>query len=344
MVINKFGCSKYSIKLIRGYKMDPITHAVIGVTVSKIAGSNVELSNAAQMGIIVGSVFPDVDILLQKWGDYVYLKNHRGATHSIVGLLTSAVVITAALAGIYKDSHIISIFLWTLLGLGSHSFFDLFNAYGAKLLWPFSNKKFTWNLLIVFDPVFLLILLGFIFSSGSYRYEFMGLFGAYLAALALLRYLAKHKLEKRFDCSCERISILPSISGLFKWHFVLETDELNIVGQKKFFNKEYEIIKTLPKVENPDIDRAAISPVGKFFNEFTPLSHITHEKVGELSRYTFTDMRYYVKNNFLHHAVLEMDDNDNIINASFNPYSMKRRALIPLNEHAAVTATKEISM
>ena len=48
-----------------------------------------------------------------------------------------------------------------------------------------------------------------------------------------------------------------------------------------------------------------------------------------ITRYVFIDMRYYMRDKFLHHAILEMDENGQIITSSFNPYSIKRVSIIP---------------
>jgi inner membrane protein len=70
------------------------------------------------------------------------------------------------------------------------------------------------------------------------------------------------------------------------------------------------------------------SPVGQFFSEFTPHYNIAEEMVDGNKRYVFTDLRYYMKNNFLHHAVLELDEKGMIVRQTFNPYSMNRNCVI----------------
>jgi hypothetical protein len=39
-------------------------------------------------------------------------------------------------------------------------------------------------------------------------------------------------------------------------------------------------------------------------------------------------MRYYLRNNFLHHGVLEIDENNLVIRQTFNAYSMNRSRMI----------------
>lgn len=120
------------------------------------------------------------------------------------------------------------------------------------------------------------------------------------------------------------INILPSMTGLLRWHFIIQKDDCNLIGEKYVFRPGVRIIRKLDKICEPDLNKAVLSPVGEFFSEFTPLYHVICEKLEGITRYIFIDMRYYIRNNFLHHAVVEMDEKDSIIKASFNPYSINR--------------------
>lgn len=304
--------------------MDPVTHAVIGAAMAKITGNTMSITDPATVAIVIGAVFPDSDILMQKWGDYAYLKNHRGASHSIFGLAASALLISAVLCGIYHEANIFSLFLWAFLGCFSHTFFDVFNSYGAKLLWPFTNRKFSLSLMLVFDPIFLGTLVGYVASQDNKQYIFLAAFAIHMVSRALMRLYVVIQLRNRFKDICDRISILPSMSGLFRWSFILENDACNIVGERNILRRSVKIIRKLYKLEEENLEKVLVSPVGQFFKEFTPLFHIAAEKADGVTRYIFIDMRYYLRNNFLHHAILELDENDSIIKASFNPYSIKR--------------------
>jgi inner membrane protein len=312
--------------------MDPVTHAVIGMTIAKAAGNGIDPSNPASMGIIIGSVFPDIDILFQKWGDYVYLKNHRGASHSVPGLVASAAFIAAVLGVFYPGSSVFSIFLWSLLGCFSHTLIDVFNSYGAKLLWPLCERKFSLSLLIIFDPVMICTLLGYIFTSGSLQYLFIAMFACYLLSRVIMRLAVKRGLVKWFGENYKKISLLPSMTGLFRWHFVLEDDNCSIIGEKNILRNSVKVIRKLEKLGNAALDNALRSPVGRFFKEFTPLFHIAYEQAGSITRFVFIDLRYYIRNNFLHHAVLEIDESDGSVRQTFNPYSMNRANTISAKE------------
>ncbi len=311
--------------------MDPITHAVIGMSVSKMAGQGMDFSNPAYVGVVIGSVFPDIDILLQKWGDYTYLKNHRGTTHSLVGMAVSSILISAALTVLYPGGKFLGILLWTFIGCLSHVGIDLFNTYGAKLFWPILNKRITFNLFTVFDPIFFCTLAGYCFTTGMYQNIFLTFFLSYFTIRILMRVFVVMQLKKKFKDNVGKISILPSLRGLFRWHFVFESSHSNIIGEKRVFRKGVEIINNYKKLHDSKAQKALLTPVGRFFKEFSPLFHIQREKNGEVDRYVFIDMRYYMRNKFMHHGILEFDKNGCVVTSSFNPYNMERVSHIPEN-------------
>lgn len=308
--------------------MDPVTHTVIGMAVAKVSGHPVALNDPATMCIIAGSVIPDADILLQKWGDYVYLKNHRGVSHSIPGLVVSSMLIAGVMSLFYQNSSIWSMFLWALVGCLSHAFFDIFNSYGAKVLWPVFDRKYTLGLLIIFDPVFMGLLGGFLFTEGTWKYVFIAAFVLYLVSRAVTRAAIAKELQSRYGDEFDRISILPSMTGLFRWHFILEGSEYNIIGEKNVLRNTIRIVKRLHKQDDAADEKVLYSPVGRFFSEFTPFFHVKCEKNGDITKYVFIDMRYYIRNDFLHHAVLEVDRNQSVVRQTFHPYSKQRSCMI----------------
>lgn len=310
--------------------MDPVTHGIIGLAVSKLAGNEVSLSDASTLCLVVGSVFPDIDIVFQRWGDYAYLKNHRGMTHSLVGLCVSSILIGCTASLIFSGVNFLGLILWALLGGLSHTFFDLFNSYGAKLLWPMVNKKYSIDLMNPVDPLFTVPLAGWVFMSGDIRNICMYLFILYPTVRFILRLAASRQIRKVFGETSNKIRLLPSMTGLFRWHFVLEKDNCNIVGEKAMFRRKIKIIQKLNKMQDEILEKVHFTHVGKMFLEFTPICHVISEKIGSITRYVLIDMRYYTGNDFLHHAVLEVDENDLIVSSSFNAYSINRVSNIPV--------------
>ncbi|OQA14529.1 MAG: inner membrane protein [bacterium ADurb.Bin363] len=313
--------------------MDPITHGIIGAAVARLTGNNITISDAATVSIVVGSIFPDIDIVFQKWGDYVYLKNHRGLTHSIMGIIISSIFLAISLGFFFRGTAIYELFMWSFAGGLSHSAFDLLNSYGAKLLWPFCNKKFSLGILNTFDPLLLLTLTSYIVSRPDFRTASLIVFISYIVLRILMKWFVSNEIHKNYTTEGSKLSLLPSLTSLFRWHFVLEEPDRSVVGEKNILKSNIKIFKVFDKIEDEVLKKVSFSYVGRFFSEFTPVFHVMSESIDDVTRYVFIDMRYYIRNGFLHHAVLEIDKDDNVVNASFNPYSINRISPIPNTDY-----------
>lgn len=140
--------------------MDSGTHLVMGLglgglaTIDPVVSSDPTLFAAVMAGTILGSQAPDADSLLRLKGNAAYIKNHRGASHSLPAIAIWTVLITFVLQAIYRGSlpwlHLMA---WVLLAVVVHVVTDLFNAYGTQAMRPFSEKWISWNIIHLFDPV-----------------------------------------------------------------------------------------------------------------------------------------------------------------------------------------------
>ena len=72
--------------------MDPFTHTLVGLTAAKTGLER--LSPLATTVCVLAANSPDSDLVVglttDRWG---YLHHHRGITHSIVGVITLAVIV-----------------------------------------------------------------------------------------------------------------------------------------------------------------------------------------------------------------------------------------------------------
>ena len=242
--------------------MDPITHAVAGAAISKVMGLQLDFTDPLISAVIVGSVFPDIDILLQKWGHYVYLKNHRGITHSIIGILFSAVIITALISLIYKDYYYFKILTGVIIGLLSHISLDLLNTYGAKFLWPFYKKKISVSLSSSFDPILLSLMICFVILRNNSEILVVSLLISYVLLRILMRFFLYNQLEKLIEKG--KIRIYPSLTNLFKWHFVLDDRKNIYVGQKNYITGDLCIRRKFKKHDENKMEFVLNSRVGNF--------------------------------------------------------------------------------
>ncbi|MDR6554084.1 metal-dependent hydrolase [Paenibacillus qinlingensis] len=143
--------------------MDTGTHLVIGLGLAGLSQIDPSISadsaatTAVFIGTVVGSQIPDIDGLLRFKGNAVYIRNHRGRSHSLPALPLWTLLITGALAPFFHGISFLHLAMWIGIAVCVHVFTDCFNTYGTQALRPFSEKWVSWNIIHIFDP--------FIFTS-----------------------------------------------------------------------------------------------------------------------------------------------------------------------------------
>src|SRR5579863_1785672 len=142
--------------------MEPVTHALASIALGR-TGLN-KITRAATPMLLVSGLIADVDWITRLGGAGAFLRGHRTATHSLAG--TAAIIGAVAAAswffgrkypkfavGVFRALTICTI------GAGAHLLLDMLNGYGMKLLWPFSQKWFAWDLAGPVDSWILFFLL-----------------------------------------------------------------------------------------------------------------------------------------------------------------------------------------
>lgn len=81
---------------------------------------------------------------------------HRGLTHSILFGVAATLFLSWLVKNVIHKTHLSYKTVLLLFGVNifTHLFIDTFNAYGVGLAMPFSNHRFTFNVLFVADPFF----------------------------------------------------------------------------------------------------------------------------------------------------------------------------------------------
>jgi inner membrane protein len=304
--------------------MDPITHALAGTVVASFSGNSLSLSDPIYLGSILGSVAPDLDIIFQLKGDMSYLKHHRGVSHSIPGLLLFSLFISGILFFLFPGTAFSKTLFWTFAGAFSHSFLDVLNSYGVKLLWPLYNKKVSVGILTIFDPLLLFFILASV-VAGLFSY-----FALFITVSCLLLYLmfryfmrleAKKVLKKKYKNCIERIIVIPSMFSIWSWHYLIESKKNFTVGEIQFLSWKDNIKKCLKKQNHPAIKSALKSKLGLLFKDFTPIFHVFCSKNKSGLEVEFVDLRYLLKNEFMHSATCLFNNNNQLVKGLFHPYS-----------------------
>ncbi|MDF2547008.1 MAG: metal-dependent hydrolase [Anaerosolibacter sp.] len=313
--------------------MDPVTHGVIGLAISAFSGNPVALSNPVSLGCAIGAMAPDIDIIGKMWGDFVYLKHHRGITHSIPVLVGLAAIITGGLSFFYADFSSLQVFFWTFVGCLSHTLFDILNSYGAKLLMPFTKKKSKIGILMLYDPVITVLAFLLIFNKQNTPWFLLLVSSIFILYLGS-RWLIKQQLMKFIEIyyshgyKVVNVEMLPALLAFYKWDFIVNTNSHNIVGQINMMTKKITERKKFKRPDQETIELFEETNIGKYFKDFSTNYHILRANEGDQIVLKSIDLRYFLKNNFMHHATVIYDRERNIRHSFFHPYKIQRRILV----------------
>lgn len=314
--------------------MDPLTHGIIGLGISALSGEPVGL-NPITIGSVLGAMSPDIDIVIKYWGDYKYLKHHRGPTHSIISLIGMSLVITTALFLIFNDYNFFRILLWTFLGSLSHTFFDGLNSYGVRPFMPFTTRKYLANVLMLYDPFLTILSLVLVFLPATRSLKLIIAVSS-VAIYILLRLIARDRVYRfllrkySLNVLTDKVHVLPDLVNFFKWDFIIKAQEYKVVGKINFLNNKFNVIKHLEHTNHKLIPEANATELGLYFNEFT--SSIVHTEVTEEDDKTvfrLIDLRYFLNDEFMHHATIEFDkEEEKPIKSVFHPYKLEKEILV----------------
>jgi len=302
--------------------MDPFTHGIIGLGIGALSGQPLSPYNPVYGAAVLGAVSPDLDIVTMLSGDLAFLRNHRGISHSLVGLL----LLSIGIAGIFFldfGGNPLIYFLWAFAGAISHSLLDSLNSYGTQLWWPFSKKRCYGNLLMFFDPFLIFLFLPVFFTYRTPQkaaFLALGLMVLYLFLRLLLRINVERYIRKKFNLSRgnTRLAVLPALNGLITWDFFIEAPREIILGTLNSFGLGIRKKLSLKKKEStPLIIKAMKTIPGKFFSQFTFFYHINCWKEKNKHYVKLTDLRFQNKTDFFYKLTMIFNEQFHLEDAYF---------------------------
>jgi membrane-bound metal-dependent hydrolase YbcI (DUF457 family) len=139
--------------------MDPLTHYLTGYLI----GHHGNTGDAGIRTVTLCALLPDIDAIVVLGGWDALCGLHRTATHSLLGALIIAVIITTGFSSWTGKNKALHILPWCMVGTLSHLFLDMFSyntslltifgvaaaqskpAYleGVQLFWPLSEARFS---------------------------------------------------------------------------------------------------------------------------------------------------------------------------------------------------------
>lgn len=158
--------------------MENLTHTLVGLAAAK-AGLE-RTSPYATATCLVAANLPDADIVTLVAGPYVYLEEHRGVSHSIVGTLALGLLLpvfvfaaerlVARLRGREPRARFKGLLVSSLIVTATHPLLDWTNSYGVRPYLPWDGSWVYGDLVFIIDPWLWLLLGGACFLSTSQTY------------------------------------------------------------------------------------------------------------------------------------------------------------------------------
>ncbi|WP_028390297.1 metal-dependent hydrolase [Bacillus cihuensis] len=306
--------------------MDTGTHFVMGIalgglaTLDPIVADNALTAQAVMFGTIIGSQAPDIDTILKLRNNAVYIRNHRGITHSIPAVLLWPILITGFLYSIFSSSNLLHLWLWTFFAVFLHVFVDIFNAYGTQAIRPISSKWVAFGIINTFDPFIFgihvagLILWGFGFPPG---YTFLTIY-----FILLIYYIARFR-EQRFIKAAVKKEIPTATKIILSPTMRYHRWKVAVISEKHYYVARAEngivtILDTFDRIPLPDSDILHAAKHDKnlaAFLSFSPVYRFEIAEIDEFFEVRFIDLRYRSNGFYPFVAVVHLDHDLQIKNS-----------------------------
>ncbi len=117
--------------------VDIVHHALVGLGGALVLGACGQPE--AGVGLMLGSVVPNLDAGLMVLGRDRYLRLHQGATHSLLVIPFLATFLAFVVSGVARIDGL-PVLLGAMGGMALHVALDALNTFGVRLLWPFRPR------------------------------------------------------------------------------------------------------------------------------------------------------------------------------------------------------------
>ncbi|MEO3946839.1 metal-dependent hydrolase [Gorillibacterium sp. CAU 1737] len=306
--------------------MDTGTHFVIGLGLAGLAqldpviAESSTVTAAVMLGTVLGSQAPDADGLLRFRGNAIYVRNHRGTSHSIPALILWSLLITAFVGLLFPPLPLLHIGLWVFGAVVFHVVTDLFNIYGTQAGKPFTHRWIALNIIHIFDPFLffshLAALALWALGAAPPQTIFPVLYGLVILYYAF-RTLEHVRLEKhatRLDTDFrggDRIHLFPTVNYT-AWNVVKRrSDGTFLVGELR--NRKLRWIDKFVCDDHPAIEASKSHPDVAAFLYFSSFACAQVRERADGYEVRWVDVRYQYRKQYPFLAVLRMDDDYKVL-------------------------------
>jgi len=300
--------------------LDTGTHVVMGIALGGLATLDpvVASSHASEVSVLIGTIagsqIPDIDTVLKLKNNAIYIRNHRGVTHSIPAVIFWPILLTGLIYPFFPGASLFHLWAWTFAAVFIHVFVDIFNAYGTQALRPFSTKWIALGWINTFDPfIFIIHVLGIaIWLLGAQPgYTFLLM---YLVVIAyyFIRFKARQRVlteVKKIIPDAAEIIIAPTMK-FHRWRIAVMNETQFFVGRA--MKDRVEILDRfirVPVPETPVIKAAKKDKNLSAFLSFSPVYRWEVDEYDDFYEVRFIDLRYRSNGHYPFVAVVRLDKN-----------------------------------
>jgi inner membrane protein len=245
--------------------MDAFTHGLAGAVIARAAFEPALGKWGLVTGIVV-ALLPDIDFSLKFINKRWYIKYHRSFANSIFFLIPISLFwgsIFHWISGLHRLPYFIGL---TFLVLCSHIFFDTLNPFGTMIFAPFSNYRFSLDVVYLVDFVFSSLL--FFPLMASYIWPSHSSLICYGSLISLALYIIfrfmnhaqankhnRHYIEAN-QLKSNNFASLPTYHSPFRWNNLIETSDCIYKGgintlERKAYRSTY---RSWPKYSHMNQD------------------------------------------------------------------------------------------
>ena len=209
--------------------MDNITHGSLGI-IAAILAAPPELRRKAALAGFIAAELPDLDVFILSPGDPLFsLQMHRHFSHALVMIPVLAVLgvlLANALRKLFRrPAQWRGMWMPALAAVATHGFCDTWTSYGTHLLWPFTERRESWDLISVIDPLMtlpLLVCAVLAWKRGVRRPAWIGCaWAAFYLSLCLVQQHRAGAAVKEWAAAQQhttlRLTVKPSFGNIMVW-------------------------------------------------------------------------------------------------------------------------------
>lgn len=281
-------------------------------TLDPVVASNSATATSVLIATIAGSQIPDIDTVLKLRNNAIYIRNHRGVTHSMPAVLLWPLILLAVIFPFFPGANLLHLWGWTFAAVFIHVFVDIFNAYGTQALRPFTSKWVALGVINTFDPIIFgihvaAIIIWVIGADPGYTFlwMFVVLFGYYL-----LRFYAQAKVRtavRKLIPDATDIITSPTMKFNF-WRIAAMNEEEFFVGRAMGTNIViYDRFKRVPVPKTPVLEAAKKDSNLAAFLSFSPVYRWELDEYDDHYEVRFIDLRYRSNGHYPFVAVVQLD-------------------------------------